>query len=176
METLIAHESREQEITNLYLEVFPQAARYLQRQGATEETAKELFQEATLCYLEQCYAQGSKPQATAQAYLFGIVRNCWRKHCASHREHTAIDMAELQTDGPAPSPRQMKLLAYLKESGQRCLDLLQSFYFEQLSMQQLAERFGYSSERSATVQKYKCLEKVRDTVKHKKADYEDFFN
>jgi hypothetical protein len=38
----------------------------------------------------------------------------------------------------------------------------------------IAGRFGFSGERSATVQKFKCLEKVRDTIKSKSLSYEDF--
>jgi len=52
--------------------------------------------------------------------------------------------------------------------------LLRAFYYDKLSMSKIANRFGFSSERSATVQKYKCLEKVRDLVKEKSLSYEDF--
>jgi hypothetical protein len=41
-------------------------------------------------------------------------------------------------------------------------------------MKQIAQRFGLSGERSAAVQKHKCLEKVRNTVKEKALTYEDF--
>lgn len=44
-----------------------------------------------------------------------------------------------------------------------------------MSMEDLAGRFGYSIVRSATVQKYKCLKKVRDSIKEKSMSYEDFF-
>jgi hypothetical protein len=41
-------------------------------------------------------------------------------------------------------------------------------------MVKVAQLFGFSGERSATVQKYKCIEKVRETVKQKALTYEDF--
>ena len=43
--------------------------------------------------------------------------------------------------------------------------MLQAVYYFKYSMQELAEEFGFRSVRSATVQKYKCLEKVRNEVK-----------
>jgi hypothetical protein len=43
-------------------------------------------------------------------------------------------------------------------------------------MKQIAGLFGYSGERSVTVQKYKCLEKVRDTIKQNALHYEDFID
>jgi hypothetical protein len=54
------------------------------------------------------------------------------------------------------------------------MELLSAFYYEKEDLQKLAQRFGFSGTRSATVQKFKCLEKVRETVKQKSLQYEDF--
>jgi len=54
------------------------------------------------------------------------------------------------------------------------MDLLRSFYYDELPLNDIAETYGFSGIRSATVQKYKCLEKVRETVKEKALTYEDF--
>ncbi len=54
------------------------------------------------------------------------------------------------------------------------MDMLQAFYYDKLNMREIAERFNLSGERSATVQKHKCLEKVREKVKEKSMTYEDF--
>jgi predicted DNA-binding protein YlxM (UPF0122 family) len=54
------------------------------------------------------------------------------------------------------------------------MELLRAFYYDKLSMRKIAGQFDFNSERSATVQKYKCLEKVRDIVKEKSLTYEDF--
>jgi hypothetical protein len=53
------------------------------------------------------------------------------------------------------------------------MQLLSAFYYEKLDMETLAEQFGFSGPRSATVQKFKCLEKVKETVKEKSLRYED---
>jgi predicted DNA-binding protein YlxM (UPF0122 family) len=49
--------------------------------------------------------------------------------------------------------------------GKKCLELLQAFYYEQRSMQEIAETFHYKTRHSASVQKHKCLEKVREELK-----------
>jgi len=43
-----------------------------------------------------------------------------------------------------------------------------------MSLQEIADEYGYSGVRSATVQKFKCLEKVRESVKEKSLVYDDF--
>jgi hypothetical protein len=43
-----------------------------------------------------------------------------------------------------------------------------------LPLNEIADAYGYSGVRSATVQKFKCLEKVRETIKQKALTYDDF--
>ena len=78
-----------------------------------------------------------------------------------------MDEKELQ---PSPS----RLLHHLETAGQKCMEILKAFYYDNLPVNKIAELFGYSGVRSATVQKYKCMEKVRETIKEKSLAYEDF--
>src|SRR5690606_41958981 len=71
-------------------------------------------------------------------------------------------------------PEHPELLAFLARAGKKCLELLSSFSYEGLGMKAISERFGYRNERTATVAKFKCLEKVRDVIKQRSAHYEDF--
>jgi hypothetical protein len=63
----------------------------------------------------------------------------------------------------------------VEAAGTKCLNLLRSFYFENVTLKEVAMKFGYGSEHSAAVQKYKCLEKIRESIKEKSMTYEDFF-
>ena len=65
---------------------------------------------------------------------------------------------------PDMAEREQTLLAALQKSGQKCLELLKAFYYDHCSMDHIAGRFGFKGRRSATVQKYKCLEKVRQEI------------
>jgi len=67
-----------------------------------------------------------------------------------------------------------RILRLLQAAGRKCMEVLTAFYYEKLDMQELAHRFGFSGTRSATVQKFKCLQKVKQVVKEKSLQYEDF--
>ena len=54
------------------------------------------------------------------------------------------------------------------------MELLKAFYCDNMPANTIAGLFGYSGIRSATVQKYKCMETVRETIKEKSLAYEDF--
>ncbi|HBW79381.1 MAG TPA: RNA polymerase subunit sigma-70, partial [Sphingobacterium sp.] len=72
------------------------------------------------------------------------------------------------------SPSSARLFRFLEIAGRKCLELLKSFYYDQMSLQEIADEYGYSGVRSATVQKFKCLEKVRESVKEKSLVYDDW--
>ncbi len=73
-----------------------------------------------------------------------------------------------------PTIQAKRLLRVLELSGKKCMDLLRAFYYQRLPLKKLVSALGYANEHSASVQKYKCLEKIRNTVKEKSLTYEDF--
>lgn len=166
-------ESRQEKIVRWYLDVLPAASKFVQRRGGDMDIARELFQEAIVRYYEKLMSVGFTPLVSDEAYLMGIVKKLWFRHCEQAGTQSNLDSIEISEENPQQVLTQ-KLLKYLQNSGKRCMELLQSFYYENLNMKQMGQRFGYTSERSATVGKYKCLEKVRESIKQKSLSYEDF--
>ncbi|MEM7107161.1 MAG: sigma-70 family RNA polymerase sigma factor [Bacteroidota bacterium] len=167
--------TREETIITWYEEVFPLAAAHIHRNGGDLDAAKEIFQEAVVLYYEKLMHLNFQPESGDTAYLMGIVKNKWLKYCKKFSTQESLDYIEVAEES-IQKPVKAKLLHYLKQAGEKCMDLLQSFYYEKLTMRQVADRFEYASERSATVQKFKCLEKVRYEVKRKSLSHEDFLN
>jgi len=159
----------------LYEEVFPPVAKYVSRRGGTLENAQDIFQDALIIYYEQVLCVKKVVKKSAKAYLFGIVKHLW-----IHQLKLGINYEPLNADFEHSVDEQYmqiadhQLMHFLLNAGEKCMRLLKSFYYEKLSMSKLASQFGFSSERSATVQKFKCLEKVRGFIKEKQLAYEDF--
>lgn len=163
------------QLTDIYRKGFPNVARYVARHGGTFEEAKDVFQDALIILHEKMTAQIDL-KGEQMAYLMGIARHLWfRRHEQNNRETSLDNLIEQPDDmDEEPSFAENKLLAYLQRAGKKCLDLLKAVYYDRLTMDEIAGQFDYSTPHSATVQKYKCLEKVRDTVKQKQLTYEDF--
>ncbi|WP_316823769.1 sigma-70 family RNA polymerase sigma factor [Pedobacter miscanthi] len=164
----------------LYQEAFPLVARHVSKMGGSFEEAKDIFQDALVVYYEKVLVSGLKLKYKEKAYLFGIAKFLWIK-CYKENDkqvtlnssdfvfNEKIDLADAEYE-EISSPKLMNLLAH---AGQKCMQLLSAFYYEKLDMETLAGRFGFSGARSATAQKFKCLEKVKETVKAKSLTYED---
>lgn len=169
--------TRETLFTTLYKKVFPVLSRYVSRMGGSFEEAKDVFQDALIIYYERIVAGNNAAiGASGNAYLFGIAKYLWLQKYRNSSMNVSLDDIdhEILNEDQDSNFVAGKLMRYLEASGQKCMEILKAFYYDKLPVQQLANLFGYTSIRSATVQKYKCLEKVRDHVKQKSLTYEDF--
>jgi DNA-directed RNA polymerase specialized sigma24 family protein len=120
----------------------------------------------------------SDPILNEKAYLMGIAKHLWTKRFQEKIRQSVLSDPEEQLAFPEKEElaSSEKLLRFLETAGEKCMELLRGFYYEKLSPNEIAGRFGFSGIRSATVQKFKCLEKVRNTVKEKSLSYEDFLD
>jgi RNA polymerase sigma factor (sigma-70 family) len=174
---------REAWLTTLYTNAFPLVARHISRMGGSLEEARDIFQDALIIYYEKTLSGAElNLEYSDKAYLFGIARHLWNKRYKENEKQISIDELDPGFDEQAgllnaddQEISTSRLFQLLQTSGQKCMQLLSAFYYEKLKMEHIAERFGFSGTRSATVQKFKCLEKVKATVKEKSIRYEDIF-
>lgn len=159
----------------LYKKAFPVIARYIANKGGSFDEAKDIFQDALVIYYEKSTGNTQQPDNDT-AYLFGIAKHLWLKRYKQNDKHTPLDGLDIATEEDHPHPSNDRLMHYLANAGKKCMELLRGFYYDKLPLTDLAGMFGYSGVRSVTVQKYKCLEKVRETVKQKALVYEDFLD
>lgn len=155
----------------LYKTAFPSVAKYVSRLGGSADEAKDVFQDALVIYYEKMVAK-SLPEKDI-AYLVGISKNLWLQRYRETNKQTPLDNFDISIT-VEETPADKRLLKLLTTAGKKCMDLLKSFYYDKLPVTELADNFGYSGSRSVTVQKHKCLEKVRETVKQKSLTYADF--
>ena len=141
--------------------------------GGSLDDAKDVFQDALVIYYEKAVA-GNLVTADGKAYLLGIAKHLWFKKFNAQSNTLPLDDSIEQADETEQHISNNKVLQFLETAGKRCMELLSAFYYHKLPMKDAAELFGYAGERSVTVQKYKCLEKVRNTVKEKSLTYADF--
>jgi DNA-directed RNA polymerase specialized sigma24 family protein len=160
---------------NLYQKAFPLVARYVSSMGGSFEEAKDIFQDALVIYYEKLTTAPVALQHSEKAYLLGIAKHLWARKNNNKQRYTPLDGS---LEGIAaendPASSTEKLMELLNTAGHKCMELLRAFYYDKLPLHKISGLFGFSGTRSATVQKYKCLEKIRDTVKEKSLTYEDF--
>lgn len=161
---------RAQTLTRLYRQAFPAVRRHVSRHGGSAEDAEDVFQDALVVFYEQAVAGTLTLTAAPAAYLAGIGRNLWhheQRRRARLPHHPLPDGPEpwAAEDAAGPEEPAFAVLDYVEQLGAKCKSMLLSFYYFQQPLTQIAEANGYRSVRSATVQKFKCLERLRHAVR-----------
>ena len=162
----------------IYESVFPSVASFVNEMNGAYQDAKDIFQDALIIYFERLSENRLTVNSTPERYILGIAKHLWLRKFRADKKKVSLDEFERILRIPDdfyPDVTLSRILQYVEAAGSKCLSLLRSFYFEKATLKEVASKLGYSTEHSAAVQKYKCLEKIRETIKENSMTYEDFF-
>jgi hypothetical protein len=178
METLVIDSSREtrtwQVLEDLYMPALYKVAKFVKHNGGSLEDAKDILHDALLV-LYNDMERGKEINSGVQ-YVAGVAANMWRAKLKGEGKISGFpDERFVVKNQPEPTVNESKLLMLLKHAGSRCMEMLSAFYFSERPVRTVMTRFGFASEHSASVQKYKCIEKIRETIRTKSIAYEDLF-
>jgi DNA-directed RNA polymerase specialized sigma24 family protein len=176
METLLERKAESIDVfyTEHYDRYFLQAARFVSKRGGTLEDAKDIFHDALIILYEKITQRDFELRISEEAYMMGTVKNLWSASIRRELKKEGIGEAIDATDPDSSVIDTPHLYNLVVSAGKKCLDLLNDFYLSQKSLKEITVAFGFGSEHSASVQKYKCIEKIRETIKQKSLHYEDF--
>lgn len=164
---------------SIYKNTFPSAAKWIASKGGSLEEAKDIFQETLIdIYEKNGWSELSDIQ-NEKAYFFTVLKNKWFKYFSHKQLKVSLeefDSGAFLEEVSTNKVSERRLLSYLSKAGEKCMRLLSAFYFQKSSLGCIAEKFGFSGIRSATVQKHKCLQKVQLSIREKSLNYEDFLD
>ncbi len=170
LEGLSNHE--EKSLLLLYKLYFPMVLHLVVNNHGTEDDAKDLFQETMIVLYDKSREAGFILEAKLKTYLYAVARRLWLKQL-NRRNKTPLKSAEFtgdetETDMPddlhdhEEKEERFKIMSQaLSKLGEPCKSLLEDFYLRQMSMQEIAEKFGYTTPDNAKTQKYKCLNRLK---------------
>ena len=155
-------------LQKLYASI-PAVKKHIRNNGGSAEDAEDIFQDGLLIFISKANNQDFKLTSSAQTYLYGICKFLWSNQLQKRKTYS-----DTMKNEPEDFNTEHNMIAQLEEFeksrlaaqaiaglGQKCFQILQAFYFEGFSMATIANKFGYSSEKVAKNQKYKCMDKAR---------------
>lgn len=171
----------DQEILNLFREasyrkgmkaVYPAYApirRMVLINSGSKEDAEDLFQEVLLVWLEKTKDEAFELKAGLKTYLYAVARNLWLKTLREKGKESKALAAETDAQQEHEESRFSLAEEALKQLGEKCRELLVLFYYRRLSFETIAGQLGFSSDKVAKNQKYRCLEKAKENYSLLKA-------
>lgn len=170
-EALLAEIRREDEtaVAYLYKQHYPMVLHFVLSNNGTEEEAKDIYQEAVILFLEKIRDNTLDLNCLIKTYLYSVCRRLWLKRLALKsrfggavsESDTFVDVADDITELEEREARFVKMGEALALLGEPCKTLIEDFYIQDLSMQSITEKFGYTNADNAKNQKYKCLLRLK---------------
>ncbi|GAB4023755.1 RNA polymerase sigma factor [Spirosoma koreense] len=157
-------------LAHLYRRYFPMVLHFVTSNSGSEDDAKDIYQEALIVLYEKVRSGSLELHCQLKTYLYSIGRRLWLKQLAQRSRfmvrdvEAPVDDELLQEDliDHEERDRQFTLMAdSLDRLGEPCRTLLNDFYIQHLSMQEITEKFGYTNADNAKTQKYKCLMRLK---------------
>jgi DNA-directed RNA polymerase specialized sigma24 family protein len=166
---------REEFFEEIYEQSFPAVAGFVAYHGGSLEDAKDTFHDALVILYEMIVSGKESVSQSYDAYLVGIAKHLWVRKFKKSIRNITLSSTESEIVIPEDyfDKKNNNLLTLLELTGRKCLDLLKAFYYDKISLDDISSSFGFSGVRSATVQKFKCIEKLREKVKEKHMTYDD---
>jgi RNA polymerase sigma factor (sigma-70 family) len=146
---------------------YPSIKNFIKKNGGNNTDAEDIFQDALVILIKNIQKENFTLTSALQTYLFSVCKYLWKTELTKRNKTVSFDSyndSDLKFEDEnlhLTTSKELLALKALDNLGERCWDLLKSFYYENKSMDELAQTFGFKSEKIAKNEKYKCLEKAR---------------
>lgn len=157
-------------LSALYKKYYNIVLKFIVNNSGTQEAAQDIYQETIIVLYENVQKPGFELNCQLQTYIFSIAKRLWLKQLKKSSktflfkedgENELVDVSEEIAEHLNKEVELDKLTQSLTELGEPCATLIKDFYVHKLSMDDIAEKFGYTNADNAKNQKYKCLQRLK---------------
>lgn len=109
-----------------------------------------------------------RSSCSLKTYLFQIGLHKTWTYLKSRRDWVDLDERSMvETEEEILSERQEQIYSIVAKMDSPCKDVLFAFYWDGLSMDEIASRMSYKDATVAKSQKYRCVRKVADVLRQR---------
>lgn len=133
--------------------------------SGTEEEARDVYQDALVVFWQKATSRNLVLTSKMSTYIYSICQNLWRKELdrkkrLSNEERDTAVMVDMES-----GERERIFAKCIDQLGETCRKVLMFYYFEEMSMQDIADKLGFANTDTAKTKKYKCKKKLDELVK-----------
>ena len=157
-------------LSALYKKYYNVVLKFILYNSGTSAAAQDIYQETIIVLFESVKKPGFELKCQLQTYIFSIAKRLWLKELKKNgktflfkesEENNLVDVSEDLKEFDEKEAEIEKMNNSLIDLGEPCSELIKDFYINKLSMEEIAEKFGYTNADNAKTQKYKCLQRLK---------------
>jgi RNA polymerase sigma factor (sigma-70 family) len=154
----------------LYKKYYNIVLKFIVNNSGSEEAAEDIYQETIITVYENANKPNFELTCQLQTYIYSIAKRLWLKQLRKNgktflfKDEEENEVEDISEDISLHEEKEndiQKMNKSLLELGEPCMTLIKDFYISKLSMDEIAEKFGYTNADNAKNQKYKCLQRLK---------------
>jgi RNA polymerase sigma factor (sigma-70 family) len=166
----------ERALDYLYRKNYKMMVNMIMKNNGTEDEAKDIYQEALIVI----WQKGQNPEfvlsSKLSTFLYSVCQNLWRKELERKGRHTSEDESNKSEIIELDKKERIEVINQcISELGETCRNILTYYYFDDMSMAEIAEKLGFANSDTAKTKKYKCKQELDRLIKskYKASDFQD---
>jgi RNA polymerase sigma factor (sigma-70 family) len=136
--------------------------------SGSSEDARDIFQETMIVLYEKAKSGTFELNCQIKTFIYSVSRRLWLKRLMhqnrfqlSEHEQELVTVEDEIEDHEQRNTEFNMMEKAMGGLGEPCKSLLEAFYLQKRSMQEIAAGFGYTNAENAKNQKYKCLMRLK---------------
>ena len=162
----------ESTINYIYQTYWPMVLQMVKTNNGSAAEAKDLYQEGMLDFLEKVWQENFVLTCKIRTFLYSVCRNKWLYQLRGKKKfvdlEAYVELEQPEEEAPEENgtlPDDIQIIGAINQLGEPCRSLLVGYYYEQLSMEQLAQKLHYKSENVAKQQKFRCKDRLKNALR-----------
>lgn len=163
----------EEALVTLYRTNQKQIAAFVMRNHGTKDDTEDLLQEGLVILWERVRTGSYEHTSRISTFIFGIVKNLWMRRLARARREIVASVEDDPPPSNALSPLEelieseesARIASALETLGDPCKKLLLLYYWEEISMDEIAARLGFANADTVKSKKYQCKKALQKLLK-----------
>jgi RNA polymerase sigma factor (sigma-70 family) len=156
-------------IETIYRENYNMIQSLIINNSGSADDAKDIFQEAMIVLYERVRSGSFELNCLIKTYVYSVSRRLWLKRLQQMNRYSpgleslqdAVPVDEEIEENERINNEFEVMDKAISSLGEPCKSLLEAYYLEKKSMQEIALSFGYTNADNAKNQKYKCLMRLK---------------
>ena len=153
----------------IYRENYNMVQSLIINNSGSPDDAKDIFQETMIVLYEKVRSGTFELNCLIKTYVYSVSRRLWLKRLQQMNRflptieniQDTVSVEEDVEENERINNEFQAMEKAISSLGEPCKSLLEAYYLEKKSMQEIALFFGYTNAENAKNQKYKCLVRLK---------------
>ena len=149
----------------IYAKYYRMMTKLVITNSGTEDEAQDVYQDALVVFWQKATSGNLVLTAKISTYIYSICKNLWRKELDRKKRLSNEEKDSPVTMDTETAEKERIIAECIDQLGDTCKKVLTYYYFDEMSMQDIADRLGFLNTDTAKTKKYKCKKKLDELIK-----------